>query len=230
MKGAKHKTHCPIHHQLHKNLLARSLGAWNLPLAKLCMCCRMSVVHKRILARIRSLVYSMPLCLSYMITCLLQNYQAIDNDSYAYIMSISFHMIIWPAACIQCFSGSIGARSIHRLSIGSWRTENDILAYILLYADTYCWKWTPQSVPWLFAHTPPLNKWSPKCASSNSIRPCKQVNVFVSKCIGRLCSLCVCTFNTGAHRASLQYSIAWLVFPSLPSRCRFMKRRSKTTN
>lgn len=79
-------------------------------------------------------------------------------------------------------------------------------------------------------HTPPLNKWSPKCASSNSIRPCKQVNVFVSKCIGRLCSLCVCTFNTGAHRASLQYSIAWLVFPSLPSRCRFMKRRSKTTN
>ena len=117
------------------------------------MCCRMSVVHKRILSRIRSLVYSMPLCLSYMITCLLQNYQAIDNDSYAYIMSISFHMIIWPAACIQCFSGSIGARSIHRLSIGSWRTENDILAYILDYADTYCWKWTPQSVPWLFAHT-----------------------------------------------------------------------------
>ena len=156
MNGAKHKTHCPIHHQLHKNLLARSLGAWNLPLAKLCTCCRMLVLHTWYLFGF--VVWKTQwLCLSYMLTCLLQNYQTIHNDSYIYIMSISLHMIIWPAACIQCFSGSIGARSIHRLSIGSWRTENDennILVYIEL-----CWHMFetdatfPQSMPWLFAHT-----------------------------------------------------------------------------
>ena len=172
----------------------------------------------------------MPLCLSYMITCLLQK---LSSNWQWFICLYHVHIISYDyLACSMHSMFQWKHRSTKYTQAFNWilETENDILAYIL----ALCWhillKWTPQSVPWLFAHTPPLNKWSPKCASSNSIRPCKQVNVFVSKCIGRLCSLCVCTFNTGAHRASLQYSIAWLVFPSLPSRCRFMKRRSKTTN